>query len=369
MRVGLDIRPLTMAPFSGAGRQVLALYNTLRIQPGTEVMPFTGGPLTHLHRTWAFCPSRPCAVEDLWQPLERWRFERRFLPEVISGLGVDVHIATASMGLPLGLSDVRRKRTKWVLLLNDLFALTLPDRRPRGWQDLLDRWFDAYSIKHAVALADAIWVPSEYVARTVIERFPEVRSRVHLLPSAVPLEPWQRLSQEVYAPSRYWLVVGTHARRKNVGWFVQAWLKARELWPDVIPQLVIIGHPRDLKSLPQQVRFVHGITDGQLANWYRQAERLWHSAYAEGFGLPVIEAAACGTPVATARGTALDEITPPGAPRFDPRDSTTLVQLMYEAATQARGELESVEALRQWAQRYDLPAYAARVDALLAQLV
>jgi polysaccharide biosynthesis protein PslI len=368
MRVGLDLRPLTMAPFSGHGRQVLALYNTLRIRPDTEVMPLTGGPHTHLHRTWAFCPSRPCPVEDLWQPLERWRFERRFLPEALSGLAVDVHIATASMGLPLGLNDVRRKRTKWVLQLHDLFALTMPARRPRGWQDLLSRWFDAYSVKHALALADAIWVPSGYVAQSVAQRFPEVQPRVQVLPAVVPFEPWQRLNNEVYTPQRYWLLVGTHARRKNVNWFVQAWLKARELWPDVVPQLVIIGHPRDLKTLPQQVRFVHGIPDGQLANWYRQAERVWHPAYAEGFGLPVIEAAACGVPVATALGTALDETTPPGALRFDARDAAALVQLMYTAATQPRGQQETAEALQGWARRYDLPAYASRVDALLGML-
>lgn len=368
LRVGLDIRPLTASPFTGMGRQALALYNTLRLRPDTEAMPFTCAPLTHLHRTWAFCPAVPCAVEDLHRPLARYRFERHFLPEAISGLAVDVFIATSNQGLPLGLSEPRRRRTKWVLQMHDAFELNQPQSRGAGWDAFASRWFDRYSIRHSVDLADAIWVPSEYTAHAVAQHFPQARSRLRILPDTVPFEPWQRLQQEVYTPERYWLIVGTHAPRKNVAWFIAAWQKASELWPGAIPQLVVIGHPRDVPSAPQQVRFVHGINDGQLGNWYRQAERLWQPSYAEGFGLPVIEAAACGTPVATAFGSALDEVTPPGALRFDPRDTSALVQLMFQAATQPPSPPESPDVLQAWAMRYDLPAYAARVSELLTEL-
>ncbi|MFT3859405.1 MAG: glycosyltransferase family 1 protein [Aquabacterium sp.] len=368
LRIGLDIRPLTASPYSGMGRQALALYNTLRLRPDTEAMPFTSAPLTHLHRTWAFCPTAPCRVEELFRPMARYRFEHDFLPEAISGLGVDVYIATCNKGLPLGLSDVRRKRTKWVLLVHDLFELTERQRRGLGWDALAGRWFDRYTIAHAVDLADAIWVPSEFTAHAVTQRFPQARGRIRILHDAVPFDPWQRLQQEVYTPERYWLVVGTHARRKNVPWFIDAWQKARELWPGAIPQLVVIGHPRDVKVVPPQVRFVHGINDGQLGNWYRQAERVWHPAKAEGFGLPVIEAAACGTPVATAYGSALDEVTPPGVMRFDPHDTSALVQLMFQAATEPPLRAESPEALQSWARGYDLPVYAARLDEFLDEL-
>lgn len=368
LRVGLDIRPLTASPYSGKGRQALALYNTLRLRQDTEVMPFTSAPLTHLHRTWAYCPSAPCATEDLDRPLPRLRFERHFLPEAISGLAVDVHIATGGKGLPLGLSDARRRRTKWVLQLHDLFDLTERRRRGVGWDAFAGRWFDRFAVRHAVGLADAIWVPSEYTAHALTLRFPETRPRVRILPDTVPFDPWQRLQQEVYTPDRYWLVVGSHAPRKNLPWFIAGWQKARELWPGAIPQLVVIGHPRDVPVVPPHVRFVHGINDGQLGNWYKQAERVWHPSWAEGFGLPVVEAAACGTPVATAFGSSLDEVTPPGALRFDPRDTSALVQRMFQAATEPPGPAEAPEVLQGWARRYDLPAYAARVDELLSEL-
>jgi glycosyltransferase involved in cell wall biosynthesis len=368
MRVGLDIRPLTVAPYSGLARQALALYNTVRLRPDTDVMPFTAAPLTHQHRTWAACPPYPSQPESWREPMARYRFERRFLPDAISALAVDVYVATANMGLPWGLSDVRRRRTKWVLQLHDLFQLTHRHRQGTFWEDLVSHACDRFSIRHSVALADAIWVPSDYTAQAVADRFPQAARRIRVLHAAVPFEPWQRLQQEVFTPQRYWLLVGTHAPRKNIVRFLDAWQKARAQWPELIPPLVLIGHPRDVPVVPPHVRFVHGINDGQLRNWYSQADRLWHPALAEGFGLPVVEAAACGTPVATARGTALDEVTPPGAMRFDPEDTTALTQCMFQAATQARIAAESPEALRQWAMRYDLPVYAERVDALLKEL-
>lgn len=368
MRVGLDIRPLTAAPYSGVGRQALALYNTVRLRADTEVVPFTNAPLTHQHRTWACAPQRPAAIEGLRSPRERLRFERDFLPDALSALAIDVYVATGNMGLPIGLSDVRRQRTRWVLQLHDVFQITQRDQPQSGVKELFHRWCDRWSIGHATRLADAIWVPSTYTAQTLVDLFPDTRQRIRLLPGAVPFEAWQCLQQDVFAPPRYWLMVGTHAPRKNIAWFLQAWQQARETWPDLIPQLVVIGHPRDVPEVPSQVRFVHGINDAQLGNWYRQAERLWHPSLAEGFGLPVLEAAACGTPVATARGSSLDEVTPHGAPRFDPEDSVGLVQLMHRVARQARSEDELPDALHQWARRYDLPTYASRVDELLREL-
>ncbi|MGV8228630.1 glycosyltransferase, partial [Pseudomonas aeruginosa] len=107
-------------------------------------------------------------------------------------------------------------------------------------------------------------------------------------------------------PPRYWLLVGTRELCKNVPWFVSASTRARAKAPGV-PQLVLVG---SLDHLPHAM--------------YRQAERLWQPSYAEGFGLPVVEALSVGTPVAVASGTSLDEVTPPSAPRFSPSDGAAL---------------------------------------------
>jgi polysaccharide biosynthesis protein PslI len=368
MRIGLDLRSLTVSPYSGMARQALALYETLRQREGTEAFAFTAAPLGHPHRNWAACPPYGTALAAVQSPTERYRFERRFLPPAISALAIDIYIATNNMGLPLGLSDVQRRRTKWVLQIHDVFQLNLRHRHRAAWREQLYQWGDHLGIRHAARLADAIWTPSASTAQAVADLLPEASRRIRVLPNAVPVEHWQHLQQEVFAPERFWLLVGSSAPRKNIPWFIEAWKQARAQWPDAIPDLVLIGHPQDVTEMPPHVRFVHGLNDAQLGSWYRLAERLWHPAYAEGFGLPVIEALACGTPVATATGSSLDEITPPASLRFDPRDTPALVRLMHDAATRGRGPGESPSELTAWARRYDLPAYAEHVDALIKEL-
>lgn len=368
MRIGLDFRAVTAAPYSGVARQALALYDTLRQRPATEVLPFTAAPADHPHRTKAVCPSRASPVSGLHRPAERWRFERQFLPEALRVHDIDAYVATVNMGLPVGLDARQKRRTRWVLQVHDVFQLTLRNRHQSAWREVAYRLIDHLSIRHATRLADAIWVPSDHTAESLRTVLPDTAGRIRVLPNAVPFEPWQRIQKDVFAPLRYWLLVGTREPRKNIPWFVAAWSRARQQRPDLIPDLVLIGHPDDLPGAPSGVRFVHGIDDAQLSSWYRQAERLWHPAYAEGFGLPVIEAAACGTPVATATGSSLDEVTPPGAPRFDPHDGQALVALMLTLAQHGRAPAEGAEHLRQWALRHDLGPYARRVDELLAEL-
>lgn len=99
---------------------------------------------------------------------------------------------------------------------------------------------------------------------------------------------------------------------------------------------------------------------------YRRASRLWQPSYAEGFGLPVIEALSVGTPVAVASGTSLDEITPPSAPRFSPTDGPALTQLMVSLGEQA--DEESPEQRRQWAERFNHHAYRRRLGELIEEL-
>ena len=368
MKVGLDFRAVTAAPQSGVARQVLALYEGIRQRHDTQVLPFTAAPFDHPHRAKAVCPSFASPVTGLHRPTERWRFERHFLPEAVGVHDIDVYVATVNMGLPMGLSAAQRRRTRWVLQLHDLFQITQRQRPTAAWRAAAYRVLDRFSIRHAVGIADAVWVPSDHTARTLIALLPHASERVRILPNAVPVDAWRCVQQDVFAPPRYWLVVGTREPRKNVRWFVAVWAQARERWPELIPALVLVGHPDDVPGAPDGVRFVHGIADAQLASWYRQAERLWHPSVAEGFGLPVVEAAACGTPVATAWGSALDEVTPPGSPRFDPQDTAALLDLMHQVAAQRSGPADAPERLVQWARRFDLPAHAQRVDELLGEL-
>jgi len=93
-----------------------------------------------------------------------------------------------------------------------------------------------------------------------------------------------------------------------------------------------------------------GFIDAQdLPDFYRGAELFVLPSYFEGFGLPVLESMACGTPVITSTSASLPEVSGPHTPHFDPDDS----EVMKNSMLQAIGNEDNREALSaaglQWA--------------------
>jgi glycosyltransferase involved in cell wall biosynthesis len=197
--------------------------------------------------------------------------------------------------------------------------------------------------------------------------FPSAASKVRVLPNLVPTFTHEAILPVQPLPSRFWLLVGTREPRKNISWFIEHWQEARQT-NSAIPDLVLVGGgefvPSELRAL-SGVPVMPALGDAELQGLYSAAERLWHPSYAEGFGLPVIEAMAVGTPVAVASGTSLDEIVPAGTPRFSPYDGAAVIELMHRLV---RPEEPGRQALRDWAKRYSEQPYRARVAELLQEL-
>lgn len=364
MRIGLDYRPATVAPASGIGRQVRALEQALLARPDLELVRFSEAPLEHPQRASARCPDWPGPLEGLQRPQVRWRFEALFLPRALREERIELYIATANMGLPLG----RKRGRRQVLLLHDLFQLTERNFHRSRVKALAYRLIDTLSIAWSVWAADRIWCPSQFSADEAARLFPFARGRLRVLPNMVAgfSEPPQAL--EPALPERFWLAVGTREPRKNMPLFIDCWREARGR-NAAVPPLVLVGHaqdvPEELRELPG-LHWRSGLSEGQLHGLYAAAECLWQPSYAEGFGLPVIEALSVGTPVAVARGSALDEVTPPGSPRFAPHDRAALLDCLLQVAGQAPGR--DAPALGEWARRYDFPAYCGRLHDLLSEL-
>ncbi len=128
----------------------------------------------------------------------------------------------------------------------------------------------------------------------------------------------------------YVLAVGNLQPRKNLSRLVEAWALLAAQDPALPHQLVIAGGFRGRRDgatglaidlrIGDRVAFPGVIRDADLPALYRAADLFVLPSLYEGFGLPVLEAMACGTPVACSGTTALPEVAGGAAALFDPED-------------------------------------------------
>ena len=136
-------------------------------------------------------------------------------------------------------------------------------------------------------------------------------------------------SREHHLPERFILFVGTLEPRKNLRRLIEAFADIADTDADVA--LVIVGASgwltSDLAPLVQQrdladrIIFTGYVPDDELPHWYQAATIFCYPSLYEGFGLPVLEAMACGTPVVTSNTSSLPELAGDAAVLIDPTDS------------------------------------------------
>ncbi len=159
---------------------------------------------------------------------------------------------------------------------------------------------------------------------------PGVDDRHHPRP-AVVVEEFRR---QKGLPQRFLLHVGTLQPRKNIPMLVDAFADLA----DDESALVLAGGKGWMydeifdrvraRGVEERVRFPGYVPDDELPLWYNAASALVFPSYYEGFGMPVLEAMACGTPVIAAETSALPEAAGDAALLFNPRDKEALRERM-----------------------------------------
>jgi glycosyltransferase involved in cell wall biosynthesis len=140
-------------------------------------------------------------------------------------------------------------------------------------------------------------------------------------------------------PSAFVLAVGTLQPRKNYARLIQA--VARQ--PDAALRLVIVGGKGWLydeifaevvrSGMEQRVTFTGFAADDDLPALYSAARVVAYPSTYEGFGLPILEAFACGTPVVTSNVSCLPEVAGGAALLADPTDVDALAAALHQAAS------------------------------------
>ncbi len=256
-------------------------------------------------------------------------YEERFLARRLKGFDLfhaPGYVAPKRLPCPL------------VLTVYDLVALTHPELAKRS-NALHYRW----RLPRSAKAAARIIVPLDCVARQVVERLGVERERVRVVPLGVDarlrppsLDDRARVRARHRLAKPYILFVGNIEPKKNLPRLLRAFGALKR---DGLPhELVIAGKRgwrwRDVFALPAElgiessVRFLGYVEEGDLAGLYGGAELFVFPSLVEGFGLPPLEAMACGTPVVTSDAEALVESTGDAAEHAPALDVAALAEAM-----------------------------------------
>lgn len=200
-----------------------------------------------------------------------------------------------------------RPKVPIVLTIHDVMPLLFPKYFPRK-SHVMMRWFLPRYLKEA----DAILCPSQQTKSDLLNFFSIPSEKVHIIPLAIPYR--DRVVQKEKDP--FLLYVGSFEPRKNVPGILHAFAKIRkEGFPH---RLVLAGKEEGAHRIPREliaklklsdaVDIMGYLTEEEKAKLLQKAALLLWPSFYEGFGLPLLEAMASGTPIVTSKGSSIEEV-------------------------------------------------------------
>jgi glycosyltransferase involved in cell wall biosynthesis len=345
MRIGIYAPNLTLPSPSGVERYSVELVRALREATGAhELVLFTD----------AEALASPPRVRQIPVPpmgwLRRARFDRGGVARAARKEGVDLLHCTKSHvphdpGCP------------GVATIYDVIFLRHPEAYPFWW-----RWYWLRALGRTVERAAALLCISETTARDLVEFYPAARGKVRVTPIGVDARAFaaeergeEPVRRGLGVEEPYFLCVGNIVRRKNVPVLLDAWAEARERTGG---SLVLVGTPDDgMREVAGRlgekgVRHLSRVADGELGALYRGARALVYPSRYEGFGLPVLEAMACGCPVVASSGGALGEVVGDAGLLVSPGSRGELAEAMVRVAKDRELRARLVQAGRSRAGAY-----------------
>ncbi|MEN6401331.1 MAG: glycosyltransferase family 1 protein [Armatimonadia bacterium] len=221
-----------------------------------------------------------------------------------------------------------------VTSIHDTVWRTMPETFPRRDRMVLNAF-----IPGTIRRAAAVTTGSSFAEGEILRHYPHAAGKLHVVPYAVdeafaPVTDQQRLEdvrRRYKLPERFILSVGVLQPRKNIAGLIRAYqMLEPELRRDYA--LVITGKqgwladnlPELAREVGEGVRFTGYVDDDELPALYTLASCFAYPSLYEGFGLPPVEAMACGTPVVTSTAASLPEVTGGAALLVDPYDAEAL---------------------------------------------
>lgn len=237
-------------------------------------------------------------------------------------------------------------RVKKIVAIHDVIAEKYPEL---VFPNKLNRTFWNLKVWFAIKQADLIMTVSEFSKQEIMEHFGISEDNIQVVSEAAdkdfrPILETAQLSDKLAhfnldIKTRFILYVGGIAPHKNLSTLVTAYSKLINDTVHKDIKLVLVGDyekdvfliDKDLNELLKQLHltdriiFTGFVSDEELVYFYNAATVFVLPSFMEGFGLPALEAMACGTPVIGSKTTSLPEVVGDAGLFFDPNDPDELL--------------------------------------------
>lgn len=222
---------------------------------------------------------------------------------------------------------------KVVVTVHDLRWKYLPEASK--WH--LNKYLD-FLLSNAVKKATALVAVSNYTKKSIIEYFPQARDKIDVVYEFICKDKFKFLNMP---RKKKILFVGTISRHKNIHGILKAFLKIHDKIPhnliiagEEVPVLQTTKEMKECLNLipPDRVEFTGFLSDDRLIKLYNESDFFVFPSFYEGFGLPPLEAMACGLPVLVSNVTSLPEVCGDAALYCDPYANDDIAKKMLELA-------------------------------------
>lgn len=252
----------------------------------------------------------------------------------------DILHCLTNCGMPLGRSKARK-------------IVTLCDVMPFRHPEFYSKYTLSYiinGIKEALRIADGVITISEFSKKDIGEVFNYNASQIYVIYIGIDRNIFSKKDVPRLIKQEYILYVGGLAPRKGLIYLLKAFSKIKD---KLLNKLVLIDalgwNDSRINKLINEYKLSDRIllkkadTTDEMVSYYNYADVLVFSSLYEGFGLPPLEAMACGCPVITSNNSSLQEIYKGSALLVDPKNTRSLADKILEVVNKNKLRSKMIE--------------------------